>query len=281
MTVMLAKKVKTSNNSKQRANTVGPSSSAEPRIPSQVSSSGTSGTRHIHYINLVLPAALQADRKWTKQILPVLVMWAGSPVDPWLIPDQDLMQLISLCPSNDADAESMDLPVIQEMYNDLLERFSFLYQDLNHQKPANAFCSQCPDIPALGMDTLKVFGIQGALSLSCAALKHAIQLLQRGDVDINNQISSQGKATMKTPPKLNRTSGKESSAALAILEKNWGINFKFPCLLVIQFQHYPKIWQLTWNGPEDSQNLPQFSLKGTRHPPYRGINYVDELGICG
>ncbi|KAI6139761.1 hypothetical protein BKA82DRAFT_27019 [Pisolithus tinctorius] len=87
-----AKKAKISNNfSKQGANTVGLSSSAGPGTPSQVSSSGTSGTRRTHYINLDLPAALQVDRKWTKQILPALVMWAGSLADPWLIPDQDLM----------------------------------------------------------------------------------------------------------------------------------------------------------------------------------------------
>ncbi|KIO14671.1 hypothetical protein M404DRAFT_118971, partial [Pisolithus tinctorius Marx 270] len=242
----------------------------------------------IRYINLDLPAALQADRKWTKQILPALVTWAGSLADPWLIPDQDLMcaiqiiittistdflDLSAICPgtpifslatrrltvwrsnfgsttiaiiahflaagpSNDIDAESMDLPAIQETCNDLLERFSFLYQDLDHQNPANTFCSQfilqllahthlrscirCPDILALRTDTLKVFGVQGALVLSCAALEHAIQLFQRGDMDIDNQISTWGKATAKTPLKLNRTSGKESSAALAFSEQNWG-----------------------------------------------------------
>ncbi|KAI6153198.1 hypothetical protein BKA82DRAFT_34262 [Pisolithus tinctorius] len=259
------KKAKTSNNfSEQGVNTVGLSSSAGPGTPSQVSSSGTSGTRCIRYINLDLPATLQADRKWTKQILPALVMWAGSLADPWLIPDQDLMcltyvfldrQLISLRsnfgsttiaiiahflvagPSNDIDAESMDLPTIRETYNDLLERFLFLYQDLNHQNPTNTFRSQfilqllahthlrscigCPDILALRTDTLKVFGVQGALALSCAALEHAIQLFQRGDMDVNNQISTWGKATAKTPLKLNRTSGKESSAALAFSEQNW------------------------------------------------------------
>ena len=38
-----------------------------------------------------LPLALQEDRKWSKQILPALLTWAGSLDDPWMIADQDLM----------------------------------------------------------------------------------------------------------------------------------------------------------------------------------------------
>ena len=37
-----------------------------------------------------LPLDLQ-DRKWSKQILPALLAWAGSLDDPWVIADQDLM----------------------------------------------------------------------------------------------------------------------------------------------------------------------------------------------
>ena len=39
---------------------------------------------------------------------------------------------------------------------------------------------------------------------------------------VNDQISTRGKATAKTPLKLNRMTGKESSSALAFLEQNWG-----------------------------------------------------------
>ena len=37
-----------------------------------------------------LPLDLQ-DKKWSKQILPALLAWAGSLDDPWVIADQDLM----------------------------------------------------------------------------------------------------------------------------------------------------------------------------------------------
>ncbi|KAI6004447.1 hypothetical protein F5J12DRAFT_783420 [Pisolithus orientalis] len=156
-------------------------------------------------------------------------------------------------PINNIDAKSMDLPAIQETCNDLLERFSFLCQDLDHQNPTNTFHSQfilqllahthlqscvgCPDIPALRMDTLKAFGVQGALALSCAVLKCAIQLFQRGDMDINNQISTWGKATVKTPLKLNRMSGKESLAALAFLEQNWGMCTRHYYMSVAKCDH--------------------------------------------
>ncbi|KAI6025701.1 hypothetical protein F5J12DRAFT_715551, partial [Pisolithus orientalis] len=68
-------------------------------------------------------------------------------------------------------------------------------------------------------------------------LKHAIQLFQKGDMDINNQISTWGKATAKTPLKLNRTSGKESSAALVFSEKNWETCTKHYYMLVAKHNH--------------------------------------------
>ncbi|KIO06311.1 hypothetical protein M404DRAFT_138938, partial [Pisolithus tinctorius Marx 270] len=164
-----------------------------------------------------------------------------------------IAHFLAVGPSNDIDAESMDLPAIRETCNDLLERFLFLYQDLDHQNPVNAFrsqfvlqllahthlrsCIRCPDILALRTDTLKAFGVQGALALSCAALEHAIQLFQRGDVDVDNQISTWGKATAKTPLKLNRTSGKESSAALAFSEQNWGTCTRHYYTLVAKCDH--------------------------------------------
>ncbi|KAI6109463.1 hypothetical protein F5141DRAFT_1063722 [Pisolithus sp. B1] len=64
-------------------------------ITSQASSTGTNsmGSRCVHYINGHLPSSLQEDRRWTKLVLPALVTWAGSLGDPWVILDQDLMQL--------------------------------------------------------------------------------------------------------------------------------------------------------------------------------------------
>ncbi|KAI5999621.1 hypothetical protein EDD15DRAFT_2123044, partial [Pisolithus albus] len=53
-------------------------------------------------------------------------------------------------------------------------------------------------------------------------LERAIHLFQRGELHVDDQISTRGKATAKTPLKLNKTSGKESSTALAFSEQNWG-----------------------------------------------------------
>ncbi|KAI6114261.1 hypothetical protein F5141DRAFT_982368, partial [Pisolithus sp. B1] len=53
-------------------------------------------------------------------------------------------------------------------------------------------------------------------------LEHAIHLFQRGDLLVDNQISTCGKATMKAPLKFNKMSGKESSTTLAFSEQNWG-----------------------------------------------------------
>ena len=142
----------------------------------------------------------------------------------------------------------------QEICGDLLTGLAFLFKDLE-AKPENVFqsplllqllahthlqpCIGCPDaIPKLDITALKVHGIKGALSLCCAAvscacylagptnihfqLERALRLIQRGDIDIDDQISTRGKATAKTPLKLNKAPGKESSAALSFSKQNWG-----------------------------------------------------------
>ncbi|KAI6145386.1 hypothetical protein BKA82DRAFT_3946624, partial [Pisolithus tinctorius] len=54
-------------------------------------------------------------------------------------------------------------------------------------------------------------------------LEHAIRLFQRGEVQVNDQMSTHGmRAMAKTPLKLNKASGKESLSALAFSEQNWG-----------------------------------------------------------
>ena len=84
------------------------------------------------------------------------------------------------------DTEATDPTAIQETCNDLLDKLSFLYEDLDDQKPENAYWSQfvlqllahahmrscvgCPDIPRIDTDTLKAHGIKGALSLCCAVV---------------------------------------------------------------------------------------------------------------
>lgn len=141
----------------------------------------------------------------------------------------------------------------QEICGDFMTGLAFLFKDLE-AKLENTFqssfvlqllghthlrpCFGCPDIPKLNTTALKAHGIKGALSLCCAAvscacylvdhtnvhfqLECALHLIQRGDIDIDDQISTRGKATMKTPLKFNKVTGKESSIALLFSEQNWG-----------------------------------------------------------
>jgi len=87
------------------------------------------------------------------------------------------------------DTEATDPTIIQETCNDLLDKLSFLYEDLDYEKLENTYRSQfviqllahthmrscvgCPDIPRLDTDALKAHGIRGALSLCCAAVSTA------------------------------------------------------------------------------------------------------------
>ena len=70
----------------------------KPQTIKLESSAGTNsiGGGRTHYINRDLPSVLQEDRKWTKVILPALLVWAGSLGDPWMIPDQDLVRVLCI-----------------------------------------------------------------------------------------------------------------------------------------------------------------------------------------
>ncbi|KAI5999821.1 hypothetical protein F5J12DRAFT_895067 [Pisolithus orientalis] len=52
--------------------------------------------RCICFINANLPEELQEDRRWSKQMLPTLLMWARSFPDPWAIPDLELMTALQI-----------------------------------------------------------------------------------------------------------------------------------------------------------------------------------------
>ncbi|KAI6126553.1 hypothetical protein F5141DRAFT_965395, partial [Pisolithus sp. B1] len=129
-------------------------------------------------------------------------------------------------------------PDVQETCNELLAGLAFLFHDLDTSKSENAYQSQfllqllahmhlrpcigCLDVPRLDTDALKEHGVKGTISLSCAALERTIRLFQRGDLHVDDQLSSHGKATVRTPLKINKSSGRETSTALSFSEQNWG-----------------------------------------------------------
>ncbi|KAI6114543.1 hypothetical protein F5141DRAFT_979760, partial [Pisolithus sp. B1] len=129
-------------------------------------------------------------------------------------------------------------PNVRETCNELLAGLAFLFHDLDTSKSENAYrlqfllqhlahmhlrpCIGCPDVPRLDPDALKEHGVKGAISLSCAVLECAIHLFQRGDLHVDDQLSSHGKATVRTPLKINKSSGRETSTALSFSEQNWG-----------------------------------------------------------
>jgi hypothetical protein len=48
------------------------------------------------YRNSDLPAAVQADQRWTKKFLPTIMLWAGNYDDIWSIPDDVLLRHVQL-----------------------------------------------------------------------------------------------------------------------------------------------------------------------------------------
>ncbi|KAI6145387.1 hypothetical protein BKA82DRAFT_129923 [Pisolithus tinctorius] len=73
---------------------------------------GTNSTTcgRICFINANLPEELQEDRRWSKQMLPALLMWAGSFADPWAIPDLELttaLRIITTSLVSDFDSHAV------------------------------------------------------------------------------------------------------------------------------------------------------------------------------
>ncbi|KAI6155778.1 hypothetical protein BKA82DRAFT_4349007 [Pisolithus tinctorius] len=75
-------------------------------------SMGTNSTTcgRIRFVNANLPEELQEDRRWSKQMLPALLMWAGSFADPWAIPDLELttaLRIITTSLVSDFDSHAV------------------------------------------------------------------------------------------------------------------------------------------------------------------------------
>ena len=82
--------------------------------------------------------------------------------------------------------ETKNTAAIHKICRELLDGFTFLYEDFDPANSENAFqshfllqllahghlrpCIGCPDIPKLDTENLKEHGIKGVLSLCCAAV---------------------------------------------------------------------------------------------------------------
>ena len=53
-------------------------------------------SKHPHYQNQDLPSVLMVGKTWAKDIIPALLVWAGSLADPWTISDDELMRSLQI-----------------------------------------------------------------------------------------------------------------------------------------------------------------------------------------
>ncbi|KAL4066553.1 hypothetical protein J3A83DRAFT_4189842 [Scleroderma citrinum] len=207
VTAMPAKKLQISQHGDTMAKQSGESAIAST-IPSQFSSAGANSTgmggRHICYINRHLPPTLQEDRKWTKLILPALLMWAGSLGNPWATWWLGVWQ---------SNFSSTTIALMAH----------FLASDSDNTQSLVAVQQTCIELlDGLNTNGLKEYGVKGVMALCCSALEHAIHLFYKGEVHINDQISTCGRATVKTPLKSKKGSEKELLTILVFSDQNWG-----------------------------------------------------------
>ncbi|KIM51189.1 hypothetical protein SCLCIDRAFT_33648 [Scleroderma citrinum Foug A] len=202
-----------------------------------------------------LPSMLMVDKLWMKEIIPALLMWAGTLADPWTISDAEFMQLLrtiiqtiapdfedldDICPGKaifyiasqqlctwHSNFGSTAVTLIahflvsnKKIGMPSLKQSCFVLYRLGHAhlRP----CGGAPDIPELRIGNPKETGIKGALALTCVALHHTFSLFRTGELQINVSKSTFCKAQVKVPLKMNKVTGKESSSAPMFSEQNCG-----------------------------------------------------------
>ncbi|KAI5980389.1 hypothetical protein F5J12DRAFT_789314 [Pisolithus orientalis] len=193
-------------------------------------------SKHSCYRSQDLPSVLMAGKMGAKEIMPALLVWAGSLADPWTISDEELiwsLQIIILtiapdfedlndvCPGtavfnivlhvNDSASGTATLDPLQSLL--LLTSLSQI------QKLP---CADSSDVPKLKIRELKNTGIKGALALTCAALHHTLSLFKTGKLQIDTKHMSFRKAAIKIPLKVNKVTRKELSAVSAFSKQNCG-----------------------------------------------------------
>ncbi|KAI6138159.1 hypothetical protein BKA82DRAFT_4021653 [Pisolithus tinctorius] len=203
-------------------------------------------------------SAFCADGKmWAKEIMPALLVWAGSLADPWTISDEELIRslriiILTIAPDfedlNDirpGTGMSTTLPVAQQLwvhcnhsYHSSLSQDPEIDQD--SRKLENIFwsyfvlyllghahlwpCADSPDVPKLKIRELKNTGIKGASPyLCCSNLHHTLSLFKTGKLQIDAKHMSFRKAAIKIPLKVNKATRKELSAVSAFSEQNCGL----------------------------------------------------------
>ncbi|KAL4067267.1 hypothetical protein V8B97DRAFT_2025111 [Scleroderma yunnanense] len=210
------KKAKTSSCGQHGAKAKGSELAPLCTMLSQVSliPSNSMGGSHMHYMNGNLPPQLLQDRNLA---------------NPWLIPDENLMQtlqiivttvvpsfqdLTDICPGTAIfQLAAQCLCVLHSNFSStalaLVGHFLALNPSDNAAPPTG------PEI----IDTtgLKEYGVKGAISLCCSVLECTITLYKNGDIEVNDQISIQGKPTTKTPLKF-----KKEPSSIMFCEQHWG-----------------------------------------------------------
>jgi len=117
-------------------------------------SAGTDGGR-FRYMNGHLPPALQQDRKWTKQILPALLRWAGSLGDPWVIPDQDLVRTLRIIVTSvDPHFDSLDeirpgMPIFVLVITIFFSLIECWTHALLNRQLGGSVCGEATSVPPL------------------------------------------------------------------------------------------------------------------------------------
>ncbi|KAG2111381.1 hypothetical protein BD769DRAFT_1674374 [Suillus cothurnatus] len=237
----------------------------------------------------LLPIMLE-NGTWCRQLIPTVLLWAGSQPNFWTIKAPDLLCALQaifatmypgvehkvqlkgpimgvatqrLCMwwnnfgstaialvsnvlssvneniDNDeqADNDSIDVDtdsdaqekIMVHMAHTLLKDYAFLFADPNTCQTSEIYRSifmlqmiatvhlntfiGFVDMPELNTSALPSMQMEGVISACAVALKHAFKLV--------TDKEKKGMA-LKTPLRLNKATGKESSAQLAFSESNWG-----------------------------------------------------------
>ncbi|KIN99060.1 hypothetical protein M404DRAFT_156369 [Pisolithus tinctorius Marx 270] len=179
-------------------------------VASDLSSQVQTVPAQVHFNNSDLPLDLHKDQKWKREVILMLILWAGNQEDAFNIAKQDIYRalqeiMLVIYPLLKNTASSiLPSPPVVSVINPLPTNtakllldhyhFTFLYEDLNMTVPEKAFHSIFVQqlllsshltatkgyVQVLALDTssLAKHGVVGALGLCAAAVMFTKSLSQ-------------------------------------------------------------------------------------------------------
>ncbi|KAG1721167.1 uncharacterized protein EDB91DRAFT_1256633 [Suillus paluster] len=204
--------------------------------------------------NTDLPPIMLENSTWHRNFIPTVFLWAGPQPNFWTIETEHLLPALQAIfevaypgvmhnvqpkgPIIGLSEEDDDFDFEQALVANLLEQYAFLYENPDTCDPDEIYRSAFMlemietahlnatagslNVPALNTHDLQSKGMETIIAACAATLKHAFSFIGKPKEDEDAQTTTSSTKGGSMTRKLNKATGKESTAAKAFSEINCG-----------------------------------------------------------